>query len=71
LYLITQRKKTFKKSSSTETAQNWTPRTREVCDFFNTSSGHAKNTPKHVKVLFQPTISLTWNQLRINLDFCV
>jgi hypothetical protein len=29
------------------------------------------STPKHVKVLYQPAINLTWNQLRINLDFCV
>jgi hypothetical protein len=28
-------------------------------------------TPKHEKMRYQPTISLTWNQLRINLAFCV
>jgi hypothetical protein len=33
--------------------------------------GMLKNTPKHVKVLYQPTINLTWNQLKISLDFCV
>jgi hypothetical protein len=33
--------------------------------------GMLKNTPKHEEVLYQPTINLTWNQLRINLDFCV
>jgi hypothetical protein len=29
------------------------------------------NTPKHVKMRYQPTINLTWNQLGINLAFCV
>jgi hypothetical protein len=33
--------------------------------------GMLKNTPKHEEGLYQPTINLTWNQLRINLDFCV
>jgi hypothetical protein len=27
--------------------------------------------PKDVKATDQPTINLTWNQLRINLAFCV
>jgi hypothetical protein len=57
-----------KKSTSTVTAQNWTPRrsrTQEVCDFLDTSSG------QHVKMRYQSTINLTWNQLRINLAFCV
>jgi hypothetical protein len=39
--------------------------------FFTQVPGMLKNTPKHVKVLYQPTINLTWNQLRINIDFCV
>jgi hypothetical protein len=55
------KKKTLKKSSSTAIVQNWTPRcrrTQEVSDFLETSSG-------------QPSIDLTWNQLRINLAFCV
>jgi hypothetical protein len=72
IVLKNARKKYLKKiSSSTATAQNWTPRKREVCDFLDTSSGLAHSTPKQVKVLYQPTINLTWNQLRINLDLCV
>jgi hypothetical protein len=67
-YLTTQRFIFYINQSSTTTVQNWTPRrsrTQEVCDFIDTSSGHAH------KQRYQPTINLTWNQLRINLAFCV
>jgi hypothetical protein len=68
LYLKTERKKTFKKSSSTATAQNWTPQMREVCDFFNASSGHAKKYTKtcrsSVSTHNQPNLESTQNQPR-------
>jgi hypothetical protein len=44
---LKKNKKIKKKLSSAATVQNWTPRcrrTREVCDFLNTSSGHAIST---------------------------
>jgi hypothetical protein len=50
--------------SSTATAQNWTPRTREVCDFSTQVPDMLKNTPKHVKVLYQPNLESTQNQPR-------
>jgi hypothetical protein len=60
IVLITKKKKKTKnKSGSTTTVQNWTPRrirTREVCDFLNTSSNHAVSTYN------QPNLELTQNQ---------
>jgi hypothetical protein len=58
LYLIPERKKR-KKSSSAAAVQNWTPRrrrTREVCDFLDTSSGHAISTYN------QPNLESTQDQ---------
>jgi hypothetical protein len=55
--------------SSTATAQNWTPRKREVCGFFDTSSGHAKKYTKtcksSVSTYYQPNLEPTQNQPRI------
>jgi hypothetical protein len=57
-----------KKLSSTATAQNWTLWTREVCDFFYTSSGHAKKYTKtcksSVSTYNQPNMESTQNQHR-------
>jgi hypothetical protein len=55
----TKKKKNQKKSGSIATVQNWTPlcrRTREVCDFLNTSSGHAISTHN------QPNLDSTRDQ---------
>jgi hypothetical protein len=46
-----KKKQKLEKKSSTATSQNWTPRrrrTREVCDFLGTSSGHAHNTHQNM-----------------------
>jgi hypothetical protein len=51
-----EEKKTLKKSSSTAIVQNWTPRRRRTQEVCGSG---------------QPTINQTWNQLRINLAFCV
>jgi hypothetical protein len=57
--------------SSTATVQNWTPlcrRTREVCDFLNTSSEnahkHTKTCKSSVSTYNQPNLESTQNQPR-------
>jgi hypothetical protein len=66
IVLYNTKKKT--KLSSTATAQNWTPRMGEVCDFFDTSSRHAKKYTKicksSVSTYNQPNLESTQNQPR-------
>jgi hypothetical protein len=67
----TKKGKKEKKSGSTATVQNWTPlcrRTREVCDFLNTSSENAQKQTKtfksSVSTYNQPNLESTQNQPR-------
>jgi hypothetical protein len=71
LYLRTEKKKNFKKTSSTATVQNWTPLcrgTQEVCDFLDTSSKkahkHTKTCKSSVSTYNQPNLESTQNQPR-------
>jgi hypothetical protein len=72
----TKKKKLLKKielnrnSSKLDTSPRAGGRERFVI-FSTQATGTLINTPKHVTVLYQPTIKITWNQLRINPDFCV